>query len=68
MRTIVCFIVFLATMLTSCDENHLAVTQPQLVVEGWIEDGGYPVVIVTSSLPISEEYMPTDQVLADYIL
>ena len=67
MRTIVCFIVFLATMLTSCDENHLAVTQPQLVVEGWIEDGGYPVVIVTSSIPISEEYMPAET-LSDYIV
>lgn len=67
MRTIVCFIVFLATMLTSCDEDHLAVTQPQLVVEGWIEDGGYPVVIVTSSIPISEEYMPAET-LSDYIV
>ena len=67
MRTIVCFIVFLATMLTSCDENHLAVTQLQLVVEGWIEDGGYPVVIVTSSIPISEEYMPAET-LSDYIV
>lgn len=54
-------------MLTSCDEEHLAVIQPQLVVEGWIEDGGYPVVIVTSSIPISEEYMPAE-VLSDYIV
>ena len=68
MRSIVCLIVFAGAMLTSCDGEHLPVVPPQLVVEGWIEDGGYPVVIVTSSLPISEEYMPTDQVLADYIL
>ena len=54
-------------MLTSCDEDHLAVTQPQLVVEGWIEDGGYPVVIVTSSIPIAEEYMPAET-LSDYIV
>ena len=67
MRAIVCFIVFVAAMLTSCDEDHLAVTQPQLVVEGWIEDGGYPVVIVTSSIPISEEYMPAET-LSDYIV
>lgn len=67
MRAIVCFIVFVAAMLTSCDEDHLAVTQPQLVVEGWIEDGGCPVVIVTSSIPISEEYMPAET-LSDYIV
>ena len=67
MRAIVCFIVFVAAMLTSCDEDYLAVTHPQLVVEGWIEDGGYPVVIVTSSIPISEEYMPAET-LSDYIV
>ena len=67
MRAIVCFIVFVAAMLTSCDEDHLAVTQPQLVVEGWIEDGGYPVVIVTSSIQISDEYMPAET-LSDYIV
>lgn len=67
MRVIACIIVFVTAMLTSCDEEHLAVIQPQLVVEGWIEDGGYPVVIVTSSIPISEEYMPAE-VLSDYIV
>ena len=67
MRVIACIIVFVTAMLTSCDEEHLAMIQPQLVVEGWIEDGGYPVVIVTSSIPISEEYMPAE-VLSDYIV
>lgn len=31
--------------LTACMEEEDAELQTQLVVEGWIEDGGYPVVL-----------------------
>lgn len=33
---------------------QLPMPAPQLVVEGWIEDGGFPVVMVTTSVPITE--------------
>lgn len=32
--------------LTACMEEEDAELQTQLVVEGWIEDGGYPVVLL----------------------
>lgn len=38
-----------------------------LVVEGWIEDGGFPVVMLTRSLPVSTDYRNVDE-LSDYIL
>ena len=30
--------------------------RPEIVVEGWIEDGGYPVVIVTTTVPVTDEF------------
>lgn len=41
----------------SCDDLDLQETtnDKKLVVEGWIENGGYPVVMLTRSLPISLE-------------
>ena len=38
-----------------------------LVVEGWIEDGGFPVVMLTRSLPVTTEYQSMDD-LSDYML
>ena len=29
---------------------------PQLVVEGWIDEGGFPVVILSETVPISDIY------------
>lgn len=40
----------------SCDGDYINPSAPDMVVEGWIEDGGYPVVILTQSVPISEEW------------
>ena len=39
----------------------------KLVVEGWIEAGGFPVVILTRSLPVSTHFQKTDN-LSDYFL
>lgn len=67
MKRTVYILLFVLTMLTACDEEHLSYQQPHLVVEGWIEDGGYPTVIVTRSISLSEEYMPAD-VLTESIM
>lgn len=34
-----------------------------LVVEGWIEDGGFPVVLLTKSVPLSDVYQTQDSLL-----
>ena len=40
--------------LSACWEEPENV-RPELVVEGWIEDGGAPVVYVTTTLPLTQE-------------
>ena len=40
---------------------------PQIVVEGWIEEDGFPVVIVTTSVPVSSEYQEWES-LEDHLV
>lgn len=40
-------------LLHSCSEDPFSAQEPQLVVEGWIDEGGAPVVFVTTSVPFS---------------
>ncbi len=55
-------------LLTACDKQSTITSEPSsLVVEGWIENGDFPVVIVTRSFPISEEFQRTDK-LDDYLV
>lgn len=44
-------------MLFSCSEDDILANgeKSQMVVEGWIKDGSYPVVMLTTSLPVSTE-------------
>ena len=43
----------LTVALAACTAE--APVAEHLVVDGWIEDGGYPVVILTSSVPVGDE-------------
>lgn len=57
-----------ATMaLASCVEDPYSHTQPQLVVEGWIDDGDFPTVFVTTSLPFTTSDT-TDVDLVQHVL
>lgn len=56
-----------AVLLSSCEGDILPPQQSQMVVEGWIEDGGHPVVMLTSTIPISEEETSLDS-LGQYII
>ena len=53
----------------ACDEDfdHTTGSDSQIVVEGWIENGGFPVVILTRSLPVTTEYQEAES-LSDYIV
>ena len=42
-------------LLNSCSTHIPLESDPQLVVEGWIDDGGFPVVIVTTTIPVDEQ-------------
>ena len=57
----------MSILLSACDGDYMPVQDSHLVVEGWIEDDGYPTVIVTLSIPITEDYVPADT-LSSYIV
>lgn len=57
-------IYILLTMLSilSCEYKvQLPESAPQLVVEGWIEDGGFPIVMVTTTVPVTESVAEISQ-------
>ena len=61
-------IAFLAAMLLSCQDRFLPEDKDIIVVEGWIDAGGFPVVIVTRSLPVRlrDDGIKFDE-LSDYV-
>ena len=54
-------------LIVACGEDYEYQPNKMLVVEGWIDAGGYPVVMVTTSVPISEEKQPLDE-MDEYLL
>lgn len=51
----------------SCEGDILPPQQSQMVVEGWIEDGRHPVVMLTSTVPVSEQETSIDS-LGQYLI
>lgn len=40
-------------LFQSCNDDGFEDVQSELVVEGWIDDGGFPIVIVSRTIPIN---------------
>lgn len=57
----------LAAVVVSCNDDYFNPQQSQLVVEGWIEEGGFPVVMLTKSVAITEEYQDLSD-LSAYVI
>lgn len=53
-RTLTALLLCLAA--TACSDVSLPVAAPQLVIEGWIENGGHPVVMVTTTVSVDESF------------
>ena len=58
---------FLITFLAGCDADVWQPYSSELVVEGWIEGEGFPVVMVTKTVPLSTDKQPKDS-LANYLV
>ena len=44
-------------LTTACEKENIPPKVPQaIVVEGWIENDNFPIVILTKTLPVSDEY------------
>ncbi len=63
------FIVLWGLVFGACEEEQEEILseQPLMVVEGFIDSGGFPVVMLTTSVPISEESVQFDS-LASHLL
>lgn len=64
---LVFILLFLPLLLGSCTEEVPAPVEPKLVVEGWIDDGGVPVVMLSMIIPVTGEEIGADE-LEDYIV
>ena len=60
------FLCIISFLLLGCNEDTIH-NEPQLVVEGWIENGKFPIIMLTTTLPIKTEYQDFDH-LEKYIL
>lgn len=47
--------ILLLSAIAGCDDVQIPYYPPKLVVEGWIESGGPPVVTVTTTVPVSRD-------------
>ena len=54
------FIFLLASIMVACTTDEGTNLDECFVVEGWIEDNGYPMVKLTYSIPIKEDYQSLD--------
>ena len=45
-------IIGLVLLSQSCEEGFIPSDRDELIVEGWIDADGFPVVIITHSLPV----------------
>lgn len=57
----------LLALLCSCADDLSSSQQPRLVVEGWIDDGGFPIVFVTTSIPFKAD-MPSDYDISSHVI
>lgn len=66
-RLLLVFACLLLPIGCTDDSERMEADASNLIVEGWIEDGGFPVVILSRSLPVSTDYQDIDS-LSDYIV
>lgn len=61
MKYLYLLFMIIVVFFTGCTEA-LTTNSSGLVVEGWIDDGGFPVVFVTSTIPVSDKYQSIDSI------
>jgi len=62
MRYLFIIILVMSFLITSCEKEYIPNKIKQtIVVEGWIENGEFPIVILTKTLPVSEEFQDVNE-------
>ena len=59
--------IFSLFLLFSCSQDEYDSAEPMLVVEGWIDAGGFPKVILTQTIPVSDKEHKLDD-LGEYVI
>ena len=68
MRKVFYILLLFAFVFVACDDEFGIKSQSSdLVVEGWIQNNQFPVVILTRTLPVTSEFQEMDN-LEDYIV
>jgi hypothetical protein len=68
MKTLIkIWLISMMAFFASCEDNYIAPQESEIVVEGWIEEGGFPVVMLTKSVAIQKEYQDLSD-LDDYLI
>ena len=63
------YLLLMIASLCACAGSGISEPQkPLLVVEGWIEDGDFPVVLLTKTMPITGEMQQVDFEDLDYLV
>ena len=57
---IVMIVLSLSFLSGGCSQDVSTSSQSQLVVEGWIDAGGFPVVKLTRTIPLSDDALSLD--------
>ena len=57
---------FVLLLLSGCAKEVMPVDEPVLVVEGWIDAGGYPVVMLSTTVPAQDDQYIDD--LDDHVI
>lgn len=66
MKKILLFLLPLWVMLAGCDQEAATSSESQLVVEGWIDAGEFPIVKLTRTVPLSNYDLQLDS-LSGYV-
>lgn len=59
-------LLFMLTSVLACDNDFGDVAKSQLVVEGWIDSGRFPVVMLSRTMPVGGEFTPMGSI-KDYV-
>ena len=60
--------IFLSLLCLGCSDAILPDGQPQIVVEGWIEAGGPPVVMISTTVPVTSRWQELEPVLESCVV
>lgn len=60
-------ILMAAVAAVSCTPQHIP-SEPEMVLEGWIDEGGHPVVMLHKSINFTEDFDTFDELVGEKVI